>query len=487
MKNKKSKMRAALFGFAFCALNFGLFAFAQEAGQKKEIAGLADYNRAMSRYQRLKELEETQNWEEYFSRGSAYREEILQSAQAAIAASQPQEAVYLDSRLLLWRFHRDQQDDTQEAALKELLAAAEEYAKSAKDPAALKGAADALVSYKENAPARQLYALYVGKFASAEIKDEDLRARAEEAYQQGNAQLSEALYDVYLGRLAKEKKAAALEEVARLFSYNDRGISDTAYAENIFQELEKLSGKNAFSEELGYLRAYNCEKAKDYAKARDAYSEFLRRFPDSAQAQKVSYKLGIILAYALRDSAGAKPYFEKLSAAKNPSAYSASALYQLGLLAQWQGQNDQAKGCYQKIKEKAMEGFGDLAALGDERLKEIAEEKPIEYNLKSFLDLALAAEQPADDMSKAALKSSPSRVKINAPVNFQGSAFLPESGCLQQEAQYLWSGDLGNAKPSSDEPSFTTAYGYPGVKVLNLVIVSSTGVLDRSLEMVEAE
>jgi hypothetical protein len=56
---------------------------------------------------------------------------------------------------------------------------------------------------------------------------------------------------------------------------------------------------------------------------------------------------------------------------------------------------------------------------------------------------------------------------------------------MQVEIQYLWSGDLGSAKPPLEKSEFNTTYVQRGTKEINLVIVSPSGVLDRSIELVD--
>lgn len=56
---------------------------------------------------------------------------------------------------------------------------------------------------------------------------------------------------------------------------------------------------------------------------------------------------------------------------------------------------------------------------------------------------------------------------------------------MQIELQYLWSGDLGSKKPSANEAEFATAYTNTGTKVINLVVVSPAGIIDRSLDLVD--
>jgi hypothetical protein len=103
------------------------------------------------------------------------------------------------------------------------------------------------------------------------------------------------------------------------------------------------------------------------------------------------------------------------------------------------------------------------------------------------LDLALKEENSAFNMSKVDLKSQPSTSRINTEIFLGSSTSLPQSGCMQVEVNYLWSGDLGLKKPQNNEASFSTSFSEPGTKVINLVVVSPSGVIDRSLELIDIE
>ena len=117
--------------------------------KKKNISPLVNYYIGLCRFQQLKYLEEKQLWDEYFSQGNAYREQLTDSLQNTITATSTRDEIHLFARLILWRFHRDQQDVFHEQALSDLMNAALEYGKAAKDGVSLKEVADTLLSYGE--------------------------------------------------------------------------------------------------------------------------------------------------------------------------------------------------------------------------------------------------------------------------------------------------------------------------------------------------
>ncbi len=461
--------------------------------KKKEIEPFVDYYTALTRYSQLKFLEEKQNWDEYFSQGNTYRDEITAAAQKSIDATGPKDALWVYARLLLWQFHKDQQDVLAEQALSDLMSSVSEYSKEASDPLPIKNAADKLLSYGEKSKSRELYKIYVGKIVSSDVKDDQLKSTAEDFYKQGNLELSEAIYDVYLERiiktLPKEEATVVLADIALLFAYKNEGPSDMIYAEKIFQRIEDLSGKESFDEGLIYLRAFNLEKAKEYQKAKDIYADFVQRFPADSRVEQATYKIGVICAYVLRDIKCGRDNFIKLAEKETTTPYVISSLYQLGLLGQWENDLEKAKGYYNKLLEKAKEDFSESLAMAKERVREIEESRPMEYNIKTFLDVSLKGTELAGDMQKLNLNASSYILNKGKEVTLASGAYVPESGCMQVELQYLWSGDLEKTKPPLAQlsllPSFATSYKDPGTKVINLVVIAPGGVLDRNIDMLD--
>jgi len=456
---------------------------------RKELEPFIDYYSALTRYQQLKFLEANQSWDEYFTRGASYRDKVTVGTQKAIQATSPTDTLHIYARLLAWQFHREQQDVFAEQSFSDLLNSVAEYAKGPTDIKPIKEVADKLFTYGEKAKARQLYKVYAGKIVASGLKDDELRDIAAGFYKEGNLELAEPIYDAYIDRIAnavqKEKIISGLAEIARVFAYQRTGPSDMLYAEKIFQKIEETGGRGAFDEGLMYLRCFNLEKAKEYKKAKDLYEDLLALFPLTTHSDEATYKIGIIHTYILRDLKAGREYFERLAQKKELSPQSISGLYQLGLLAQWQSDLTGAKEYYNKLIGLAGNNFADTAALARERLKEIEEGRVIEYNLKAFLDVALEGRASLFDAHKLELDSSAYKAKKDESINISSLASAGETGCMQVELQYLWSGHTGSTgNPALNESSFNTSY-IPGTKEINLVVVSASGVIDHNIEMVD--
>ncbi len=454
--------------------------------KKNNLAPFINFYTALSRYQQLKYLEEAQKWDEYFGQGNSYKDELSNSLKEAISSSLLDEPVNLYSRLLLWQFHQDQQDAFAEGALEGLWNSALEYAKAPSDIQPLKETADQFLKYNFKMKAKELYRIYVEKLSQQEIKDSELKETALKFYKEGNSELAQAVYDVYLERaaksLSKEELTAVLTEIAKAFLDLDH-----LYAEKMFKKIEAAGTKDALTEELTLLRGLNLEKAKEYSQARDVYLDFIERFPSAPSSQKVNFRLGIISVYILRDIQTAKGHFKKIAALETPASEVISSLYHLGLLSQWEGDPSKAKEYYNSLLEKTKEDFLETKVLAEERLREINEEKTLDYNLKTFLDACLKEEYATLKIDKAQINPSVYSAKKGEEINITPLVSAEPSGCLQVEMQYLWSGHTGKTKPLANIPAFNTSYSEGGIKEICLVVVSPSGIIDRSIILIDIE
>jgi len=484
-----------------------LVEFLQSLDQKNNILEpFVNYYIGLSRYHQLKYLENTQKWDEYFNKGNAYREQLAQSIQKTIDTTNTTVALNLYSRLLLWQFHKDQQDASVDSALSDLMNVVLEYSAGTKEAKPIKDVGDKLLAYGEKAKSKEIYKIYVNKIVASDINDNQLRDIALGFYKEGKLELSEAIYDVYIERIiklySKAQSISLLIDIARNFSYGNGVLNkDGFYAEKIFQEIEEISAKGAFDEELTYLRAFNLEKIKEYIKAKDLYIDLVNRFPKTTHADEADFKAGVICVYVLRDIKTGRAYFEKLAhsipLSANPepaeglaqketlSPQVISSLYQLGLLSQWENDLAKAKDYYKALIEKVKDGFVETAALAKERLKEVSGLRPMEYNLKTFLDVSLQERNVPLDPARLDLISSGYRINKGEDAHIGSAPYNIESGCMQVETQYLWSGHLGTAKPSPEQSAFDTTYTEAGTKEINLVIISPAGIVDRNIEIVD--
>ncbi|MFA5275766.1 MAG: hypothetical protein WC417_02605 [Candidatus Omnitrophota bacterium] len=455
--------------------------------QKNDCPSPVNYYIALARYQQLKYLEESQGWDEYFAQGNDYRTQITESAQKALETSAVDDPLAPATQLLLWQFHRDQQDTFHEQALNDLVNSLNEYAKDAKDTGIIKLAADKIYSYGEKGKAKEIYRLYVSKIIASSISDDELSNIAAGFLKEGNIELAESIYDVYIERLsknsAKEKLCPVFIGLAKEFALG----KDMLYAEKLFAKIIETVGPFCLDEALNYLRALNLEKAKEYAKARDLYLDFSQKYPQSIHHDEAIFKAAVIDTYILRDRKTGSDYFVKLTEQEKLSSQSISALYHLGLLAQWDNDAPKAKAYYNKLLEKAGQNFPEAVLNVKERLKEIEASQPLENNLKLFLDLTFKEVNSQFNMSGVNLTALPYFVKKDIQATVDSNTNEVSAGCMPVDWQYFWSGDLGSAKPQANMAGFPTSYKEPGTKVIFLVVAVSGSYLDRALDMLDVE
>jgi hypothetical protein len=445
---------------------------------------------ALGRYEQLKYLEEKQSWDDYFANGNTYRQQLVENAQKVIADVLSSSSLKLKSMFLLWQFHCDQQDAFSQQARVDLMAQLNVYVKEAAlEPELIKDIGDKLLAYKEKTDARLAYKLYVDKLISGQLTDIELKKIAAGFYKDGNLDLAENIYDIYIDKIAKSldvnKLVPELFEIASLFVYKKQGLFDMAYAESIYSKIDGLGVKDAFGQETIYLRAFNLEKFRDYGKAAQFYLQLTQIYPESKYYDEAIFKIAAINAYALSNLAEAKKYFQILSSRTVISPQVIGSFYQLGLFAQWEGNFTAAKDLYSVLLKNAAGNYPSLEALTKDRLSEIEANKELSANLKTFLELSLKNDQVLVETGKLDLEVSNYILEKEQKFTTSSLMEMPQSGCNQVQLQYLWSGDLGGADPKVTESDFQGTYLDAGTKIVNVVIISPAGTIDRSFAMVD--
>jgi hypothetical protein len=205
------------------------------------------------------------------------------------------------------------------------------------------------------------------------------------------------------------------------------GFQDTCapyFAEELFDSLER-DFQVSLGEGLLYLRGYNLERAFEYEKAIIAYNRLLSDFAASDLFDEVVLRIGLMYMYNLKDFDSARMYFRKLKEGT------------FGVEKYLDILNDQY----------------DLETLG--------------YNQRVFLDVLLNPD--AVNAGVLQLESSVWRTFVGNKLSIESTSFVPNTGCLEPEGLFLWSGDLGDVKITTSTPSFSTSFKEEGFKVFHLV------------------
>ena len=458
----------------FCFLNFAFICFAQEdlaqsketyfnqhkysefvdylKGLRKDDPALVSYYIALSRYEQLKYLEETQNWEEYFNRGDEYRGEFIQEAHDAIGLALKEKAgsLLMYAQCLLWQFHKNNKDAQEETTLTDLLSSVGQYSDSAEtDLSTIKYVADRLFGYGDRINSQRVYSIYLEKLITS----------------------------------LQENKESRLISLAKQLAYRDNNIGNPFFAEEIFKKIEELNPNFILDEQTQYLRAYNLEKLKQYKDAYLQYQILVGNYPRSSRYAEVLFKMGVISAYILRDIDTARDHLYKLTQSSLSSPQVFASIYQLGLVSQYQGDISQAKEHYTSLLEKTkkISCCYDLINKAEARLKEIEESQPLEFNLRTFMEASFKDDKGIVYSRNVDIKVPYFKLVPNQDIRVSSFALPLESGCMPVNLEYLWSGDLGSAKPLNDQDSFVTAYICPGTKLIQLVVITSSGILGHDL------
>ena len=412
---------------------------------RKDKPAAASYYIALSRYKQLRYLEQTQNWEEYFNRGEDYRREFNQEVYKALELVSEEHPVSIYARCLLWQFHSDMQDEQQEEVLRDLLSVVKQYSELPDaDLAAIKFVADKLSNYGERINSQKVYKIYLERMIAT----------------------------------LSENKESNLISLAKELAFSEDDGGNPFFAEEVFKKIEGISPDFILDEQTQYLRAYNLEKCKQYEDAYRQYRILVDNYPQTSYYKEALFKMGVICTYVLTDIPAAFDYFMELIQSLPQDWHGICALYQLGLISQYQGDISSAQRYYSSLVEKA-EGTSccnDLVNRALARLKEIEQGQALEFSLSSFMD---ALKQGDVRMSNIDIAAQHFKLTPQQEVQISSFVLPAESGCFPFNLEYFWSGDLGSATPGSGQGSFVTYYSHPGTKLIQLTVIAPSGVLGR--------
>jgi len=272
---------------------------------------------------------------------------------------------------------------------------------------------------------RKVTSLYI-EFLQKSKSSQVLREELESFYNQKDIETFSKLAKSYLNLIRGEKefKEEAKNFIERSICDGFKEYCQPYFAEELFKEFSDLDD---ISSDWLYLRAYNLEKASEYEKAVSAYKNFLDKFPESPLLDEVIWRLGFIYLYKLSDFSQAEEYFLKL-------------------------------------KDRGFKVDRYLNVMKDR----VNLEK-LSYNEEMFL----RALKEKDLFLKGRLQidSCPARAFLGQRVNLKSLSLSPDTGCLQPQGLFLWSGDLGGVKIVTNTPSFQTSFKKEGFKIINLVEV----------------
>ncbi|MFH1622865.1 MAG: tetratricopeptide repeat protein [Candidatus Omnitrophota bacterium] len=462
-----------------------------EKDKSSQVASAILYCKALVKFSQLQYLEENKLWEEFFANKGLYLSEINSNLEQAKKLSVSDNKLSLKIKFLEWQLNKED-NNVAINILEDLFNLAQGYSGDEDGVAIIKDIADTLAETEQSTYAKKLYNVYVSKVSESDIGQEELKKLAEEFLVDEKYNLSISLYDAYVDKLMsnqKDKNIVMKEmfDIAEKFANSgwQEGL-DPFYAEKIYEKIENTYKKDAFSAMAQYKRAYNLERLKEYDSCVKEYLKLVNNFLDYKDKDRIYFRLGVINAYILNDTDKARGYLLKVANDYANSIDYLNSLYHLGLLSQAQNDPEKAIKYYLSILEatKDFKVKPDIANLAESRVDEIVEEKDVEYNLRVFLETVLKIDAE-NKFIHLELYAKAAKDYLDENIKFQTNSYFLETGCLQQDFTYLWSGQLGSNQNPFNELEFDTSYEELGTKVINVVLVDPSGPVDGTIEIAD--
>ncbi len=451
------------------------------------------YFMALARQREIAYWKEIKNWEGIYDKASLYKKDILNSLNQAQGLTGDDVGLLLSIKYLKWQVVSEDDSDAAGGLLNDLINTAKEKASSLGDIEMVKSIGDELSFSEDKNPARRLYDVFLEKISQLHLGAQELKSMADGFSSADKAYLAKALLSLYFNELKEDPLVSAeIVATADKFAVQDSGEAmDPLYAENLYAKAFVLAGVSAFSSASQYRRAFNLERIKEYHQAFEAYQNLLDNYPDYGNKQEIYYRLGVLAAYAKKDIALACGYFLKLTQEYPQDAQSLSALYQLGLLNQWQGEKEKAKVFYDKLIAAApvvvsSSEENELVCLAEGRLKEILENKDIKYSLKVFLSgIFVIGQIESSGFLSVDVTAQPPNEDANVPVRIVVTTSKPETGCMVPAYSYEWSGEMGRLANVPNTFDLKTEYDTPAIKLVQVAVVGPQGVEGVGFEMIK--
>ncbi|NQU18991.1 tetratricopeptide repeat protein, partial [bacterium] len=421
-----------------------------ETVEKKKIfrkTSIVYYYKALTRFRQMQFLEENKMWQELFDNKDSYIADLDKSLAKARKLNTCVNPLALRIKFLEAQTKEDDEASLIET-LEDLFNLAKEYIETENDVEVIKDIADKLSEEKQDTYAKKLYNVYVTKISRADIGQEELKKIAEDFLKKDKVNLAVSLYSAYLDRLTgiPEDRDAIIKEmfdIAEKFEHPGwREGVDPFFAEKLYEKIESLYNVESFDEFSQLQRAYNLERIKEYESCFGEYLRLIDIFPNYQDKDRIYFRLGILSAYEFNKIDEAKEYFLKVTNNFPQSLDYSNSLYHLGLLNHWQGNLKKADEFYKKILEKTkdIKDKPEIALLAESRIKEIDDDRDIEYNLKMFLGAVLVEIEEEKPYLHLELFARAGKDYLDETIKFQTNSYFTDTGCLQEDFTYLWSG-----------------------------------------------
>ncbi|MDD5617737.1 MAG: tetratricopeptide repeat protein [Candidatus Omnitrophica bacterium] len=452
------------------------------------------YYEALTRFKQMEYLQKNKIWQELFDNKNTYISIFNNALEKAEKLNTETNSLALRLKFIKAQFNKED-ENLSINTLEDLYNLARQYAEANSDVNVVKEIADNLLKDKQTTYARKLYNVYVNKLSESDISKEDLVKIADEFLKENNIDLAVSLYDVYLDKLANssDDKDAIIKrmfEIADKFRHTGwQDAQDPFFAEKIYDRINTLNIQ-AFDEISQYKRAYNLERIKEFDLCLQEYLKLVDTFPQYKDKDRIYFRIGVINAYIFGRIDEARKYFQKIVDEFPQSQDYFNSLYHLALLDHWQNNLEKAKELYKIILDKTKDYTQkpEITKMAQARLNEIEEIKPIEYNLRTFLEAVLVERERLEKIPYLQLELyvKDAKAYLDENVRYYVNSYMTETGCLQEDFTYLWSGNLGRNQNPFNKFEFETDYQDDlGTKVVNVVLVGPNGIVGGTIEMAD--
>ncbi|MDP8260126.1 MAG: hypothetical protein P9L96_03885 [Candidatus Gygaella obscura] len=447
------------------------------------------YYTASARFAELKQYEDSQDWQRYFDLKEDYftviennLSEVINAISSSVNAFQI-EALYLD-----WILEKQKTGFNENEKLDALMEYIKDYDNDPSQFKLLKSVADRLLDEGLDRQSGIIYDIYAKKLIKNNLNSDLLLKTAEDAFKDGRFKLARSLYTAYLEVIySTASKQEYLEHIIRIINlFVDIGWQpgiDSDFAEELFQQLEE-NFSEGFDATILFLRAYNLERMSFYQEAITQFRQFITRFPNDEKINQALFHAGMIELYLLNKKEGLD-LLKQIVDKNNKSGYLKSALYYSALYLQKEDLTEQAKAYYQKLKDILEADTiidGKLLSLTNDRLNEINNTKPLENNLRFFMEAGFDSVKLLGNVS---ITPVPAKAYVNDNVEMASSYFVGNVGCFQPVLDFIWSGDLGSASVLNSTQQFSTTYSTQGPKIILLSVKSAIELVGKHIAIIE--
>jgi len=459
------------------------------------------FYRALTRVEQIAYWKEIKNWEGVYDTGPAYQKGIAVDLSLAEKSAEAGSPILFGAAVLRWRAALAAEEDEAYPLFEAVVTEAEEAADSVEGLSMVKDAADNIKDFEDKNLARRLYVVYVDHLARVEMSRETALETADVFLEEGNLYLAKSMYGIFLAGIEDDTvRARAMVEVAGPFAHPGYAEAiDPVYAEDLYLKAAELAGPAAFSQEGLYKRAYNLERLKDYEAAGAAYETWLQG-SDNALLHDVSsekrraevlFRIGIIKAYGLVDRAGGEEVLSRLIEDFPATDLSVAARYEMGCMAQWFDERDEASGHFTIARKEALDiGFAEDdndIVLIDARLGELEREKPMAYPLRLFFEGIFKKDPTVRVALYVDVTGIPAKAAPDTSVRYVVTTSSPMTGCMMPDFSYEWSGQTGIEKNIPNSPDIATSYNRANIKVVHAAVVGGAGLEGVGFDIVQVK